>query len=357
MTSAAQTPRRAVPLPDRAPTAQEPEMRLFRKRPTFAAIASRWLKMHSLKVTASTTDTYKRMLDYYLVPVIGARPVGSITRADVKALAAGMLERGLSAGTVRIVLHVAVMVFDDAEDDELIAGNPARKVAEKVLPKEREDDRPAKAMTADQLAIFLGVARQTEPAYYPALALMARTGLRISECLALSWADVDLVNRRLTVRRSKNGRPRTIPLTADMTEMLAGMAQGSGLVFSAGRATCSVRRAIKRILKAASLPEHWSCHSLRHSWASVLDQQGADLSFISRLAGHSGLQMTRHYAHNLPATGWSVVDRLMSAVPIVLPPKAAPDAESITVSRGSEESGAANSVADGDGASGGEVAK
>jgi integrase len=298
-----------------------------RKGYTFDSIAKRCMKIKAHKLQPSSIVTYQNMLDCHLSPVFGQRAIGSITRGQMKAFAADLLSDGLSPATVKLALHVASMVFEDACDDEIIVGNPAHKVAEKVLPPSREDARPAKAMTREQLALFLGVARATEGAYYPSFVLMARTGLRISECLSLCWRDLDLEARRLTVRRSKNGRPRTIPLTADMTRMLGCMTGGmDSLVFlrANGRpfTHTATRAAMKRILKKAALPAHFHVHSLRHSCLSLLEQEGAGLDFISRLAGHSDLKTTKGYAYNLPVTGWAVVDRLMTAVPVVLPDSA-----------------------------------
>lgn len=286
---------------------------------TFDSFSQHWLKIHSLKVTASSTVTYRKML-VYLTAEFGKRPIASITRQELKMFVAGLVGR-LSTATIRLVMNVAVMVFDEAAEDGLIPGNPAIKVAGRVLPRDREETR-TKALDKDQLGRFLAVAAEQEPQHYPTFFLLSRTGLRISEAMALRWEDIDLPARCLTVRKSKSGRPRTVPLAADLVEALTGVTRIGPLVLGDrdGRVASqtTLRYACKRVLKAAGLDTRHSLHGLRHSLASILEHEGVPLEYIGRILGHSDLRTTKVYAYGLAPNG-EPVDKISAAVPAPLP--------------------------------------
>jgi integrase len=155
----------------------------------------------------------------------------------------------------------------------------------------------------------------------PLVALLAYTGLRLGEILALRWQDVDLVDAALHVERQMDeaGRPterlkaessrRVVPipgpLAATLTEHLAGEVElGRGgeadLVLMSARGTAYTKRrahalfskAVKRAKLGNVRP-----HDLRHSYGSILLDKGVPLPAVSKLLGHANVQTTaRIYA-------------------------------------------------------------
>ena len=72
-----------------------------------------------------------------------------------------------------------------------------------------------------------------------------------------------------------------------------------------------VGKAFKRILKAAGLPRHFSPHSLRHTFASLLLQHGESPAYVQRQLGHASIQLTVDtYGRWLPMGNKAAVDRL-----------------------------------------------
>ena len=72
-----------------------------------------------------------------------------------------------------------------------------------------------------------------------------------------------------------------------------------------------VSRAFKRVLKAAGLPPHHSPHSLRHTFASLLLQQGESIQYVQRMLGHASITLTVDtYGKWLPMGNKAAVDRL-----------------------------------------------
>jgi integrase len=134
-----------------------------------------------------------------------------------------------------------------------------------------------------------------------------------STCLSdvirgLRWENVDLGHGTLTVPRSKNGRPRQVPLSAFAARVLRAQVgrrvDGNPLVFPSrrveGRPLEGLRRIWDRAKRAAGLPAGQRIHDLRHSFASALANAGVPLFEIGTVLGHSQLSTTVRYAHHSP---------------------------------------------------------
>jgi integrase len=174
-------------------------------------------------------------------------------------------------------------------------------------------------------------------------ALLARTGLRIGELLALRWQDIDLQQGLLSVnqtvyeghfdepksRRSK----RRIPLGPKCVEILAALKRTEAtpltLVFSARNGSpLSRRNLLNRQLKPAAMAlkltgVNW--HWFRHAHATLLDSTGAPIGTTQALLGHSSSKITRGtYIHSVPADARQAVecvDRLFETSGKLIGPK------------------------------------
>ncbi len=136
------------------------------------------------------------------------------------------------------------------------------------------------------------------------LEVLYGAGLRVSEASGLDWADVDLVQGRLWVRRGKGGKPRVVPVGPPAVEALRELQDSrkceDGPVFLNARGRRmqprSMRRVVERAGKLAGLGRLHP-HALRHSFATHLLDRGADLRGIQELLGHANLSTTQRYAH------------------------------------------------------------
>lgn len=135
----------------------------------------------------------------------------------------------------------------------------------------------------------------------PVVLLAINTGLRRGELLSLTWADVDLDARMLTVRaeNAKSGRQRHVPLN---TEAQAVLTQWGTQTGRAGRVfdVSDVKTAWRALLKSASVTG-FRFHDLRHHFASKLVRAGVDLNTVRELLGHADITMTLRYAHLCPS--------------------------------------------------------
>jgi integrase len=137
------------------------------------------------------------------------------------------------------------------------------------------------------------------------------TGLRRGELLALNWADVDLEARTLIVRRSKSGKPRTIPLSRVALDILSQITDvHEGLVFKKNEHgfTVGELEEVWRLAKERAGIEDLHLHDLRHTFATRLAQHGIDICAISRLLGHNSVEMSSRYIHHNVESLRRVVD-------------------------------------------------
>jgi integrase len=217
-------------------------------------------------------------------------------------------------GALRALLNSAV-------DDGVILANPAQgfgRTLRRVRPTATRQEE-VKAFDRDQLARFLGVTAKIWPRFYPLFLTMARTGMPIGEAMALQWDDVDFGQREIRVARAisstgqvdtpKAGHGRTVDMSMAVKDVLErrrtarkeqALADGvevpawvfatdAGTAFDHGR----VGKVFKRVLKAAKLPAHYSPHSLRHTFTSLLLQQGESPAYVRRQLGHASIKLTR----------------------------------------------------------------
>jgi integrase len=132
------------------------------------------------------------------------------------------------------------------------------------------------------------------------MAFAACTGVRRGEMLSLRWIDVDMDNKRLYLRETKNGTLRILPIPEAALLVLRSLPRGApGDPVFAGIDPAFLSVYTKRVLARIGAPDA-SFHTLRHTAASWLVQQGVDLYAVGQILGHKTPRMTQRYAHLSP---------------------------------------------------------
>ena len=241
-----------------------------------------WFEHYAkVKVRPSSHQTYRGYIDNHIKPSIGKIPLEKLTSLELqklykKLLEGGRVERiesrkqskGLSAKTVRNIHQIISSAMKLAQEQKLIASNPAEGCA---LP--RMGHQEMKTLPVEQLHSFLREAKDSGvfELYYLELA----TGLRRGELLGLKWEDIDLERGDLRVRRqiaringevveaplkTKNAY-RTLPLAEDTVSILLEQKKkvaGNPWVFPSSTggpiSPDSVLHMLHRVLKRAGLP-------------------------------------------------------------------------------------------------------
>lgn len=298
-------------------------------RLTVADWMDRWLAAVAASVEPSTAAGYRVALDR-LRPRLGAIRLAHLGEDDVAAAGGALLAAGYKAGTARLSHAVLARCLNAASRRRLVARNAA---ADAGPPK---GERGAAAhWDAAEAARFL---RHRETATGDAadpLAPLWRfaldSGCRVSECLALRWADLDLAADRAAIRRTmtdggdgpvavdrtKSGPGRLIDLSSatvtalkahrreQATRHLASPVVWSGdLVFDRGDGGPLARQLVARRLAAACLAADvrpLSPHGLRHTCATLLLAAGVHPKIVQERLGHASVAITLDtYSHAAP---------------------------------------------------------
>jgi integrase len=135
------------------------------------------------------------LLRLHVVPTLGARPVQHITPTEIDQLYT-KLEARLSTRTVHHIHTVLGSCLNAAVRKGLLIANPVKRAE---APSPGNDDG-GQVIEQEQLATLMAGFRGT--ALYPIVATAAFTGARRNEILALRWADLDMAEKTLTIRRS-----------------------------------------------------------------------------------------------------------------------------------------------------------
>ncbi len=242
----------------------------------------------------------------------------------------------------RDVLHIDLPYIDDIER----AQRPARL--------------PTVFTRAEVRAIFSHLSGE----YHLIASLLYGTGLRLMECLRLRGKDIDFAYHQITVRDGKGEKDRVTMLPRVLVEPLKrqlekarllhqqDLAEGHGAVYlpyalerkypnaakdwawqyvfpAATRSADprsgdirrhhiledSVQRAVKKAIQEAGIAKHASCHTLRHSFATHLLEDGYDIRTVQELLGHKDVRSTMIYTHVLNRGGRAVKSPLDSGSP------------------------------------------
>lgn len=290
-------------------------------RARFDEYAEQWLDSYTGRtargLSDSTRSDYRRSIEAYAIPFFDRYRLAEIEPPDVRRFVLSLERHGLKASSIRKNLAPVKALFATAYEDGAIGANPTQGFRVNVAQQHDCDEnaRKPKALTRHELRMVIQAIPEE---WRPFFTLLAQTGLRISEAIAVSWGDLDLgVAPRLNVRRqiykghSKRLKSRhsvrELPLTPRMADTLRAMrvrsyAGEDGLVFPTGVGTpLSVRNLRRRVLdpavKAAGLG--WvSFHTFRHTCASLLFAGGKDIKQVQEWLGHADPGFTlRTYVH------------------------------------------------------------
>jgi integrase len=302
---------------------RERGLTLAAKQPTLTQFLETWLNEVAPNVAkAHTVEDYRYIVQHYIVPQLGTHRLDKLKPAHVQAWLNALLTR-VSAGTARNAynrLHTALGV---AVKWRLVAENVAG-----LVDPPNSAPRPIQTLTIEQAGRLLDAVK--EHRLYALYYLALRLGLREAELLGLLWADLDWTKGTLrvsgqiqrvgrqTVRTTTKTKKseRALPLDEDLLNVLRAHWQNQleekrlpdngwkehGLILASERGTPlgarNLVRHFKAALKRAGLPSI-RFHDLRHTAGSLMLSEGAHLTDVAEVLGHSSPMITaRIYAHS-----------------------------------------------------------
>jgi integrase/recombinase XerC len=242
--------------------------------------------------------------------------LGDLVDADARAIRAWLAwlhDRKLAKSSIARKLATVRSCFRYLARIGLVEFNPARQVRSPRLPKRLPSFLPKD----ESKGLLDALAERSEAGLrdHALLELLYATGLRVAECCGLDLDDVD--RRRGAVRvMGKGGKERVVPVgdaaLGALDAWLSVRGERRGPLFTNPRGgrlgTRSVHRIVKRRARAAGIDRRVTPHTLRHTFATHMLGEGADLRLIQELLGHSRLSTTQRYTHVSPEHLMKVYD-------------------------------------------------
>ena len=255
---------------------------------------------HTLRGYATDLTEFTRFL--------AAEHVGGLALVDsrvIRAFLARLHQRRLSKATIARKLAAVRSCFRFLARRGALEVNPARQVRSPRLGRRLPSFLPKDE--AAQLLEVAPAAGAAGPRDRALVELLYASGLRVAECCGLAVDDLDPGRRTVRVL-GKGGKERVVPVgetaleALDVYLTLRGRARGP--LFQTARGgrltTRSAHRIVKRLARRAGLGQRVTPHTLRHSFATHMLGEGADLRLIQELLGHSRLSTTQRYTHVSP---------------------------------------------------------
>ena len=216
-----------------------------------------------------------------------------------------------SGATVNRYIATLLHLFSFAvKERRLIDRNPVGDIRRKKEARGR-----TRFLSDEERAELLDACASSEwPPLYALILLAITTGARRGELLSLRWADMDLKVGRATLRDTKNGEQRTLPLAGKALEALRQLklqnSARSEYLFPSPTVVLDPKTGKPQLdLPYEHFDAHWYAaletagirdfrfHDLRHTTASMLAAQGASLLEIADVLGHKTLAMVKRYSH------------------------------------------------------------
>lgn len=294
----------------------------------------------------NTFQNYQYMYNQFVYPDLGQMKVSKIKRSDVRRFY-NMLadERDLKISTIDSVHTVLHQVLQLAVEDDYLRINPSDNALKELKLSHNMDAEKRKALTMEEQKIFIEFLEKSRQYNHwkPIFTVMLETGLRVGEVTGLRWEDLDFENGTISVNHTlvyynhkKNGcyfnvntpktkaGNRTVPMTKiarDAFEQERRYQETLGIscqvhvdgytdfvfvnrfgnVQHQGTLNKALRRIIRdcndQILEAAkgtraTLLPRFSCHILRHTFATRMCEAGVNMKVVQDILGHADIGTT-----------------------------------------------------------------
>ena len=252
---------------------------------TFAQVAESFVLRYAKQHNRSWRET-ERILNRYVLPEWGKRPIQEIGRRDVVGLLDGMIDRG--APVMAKQTHATIRkLFYWAVDRDIIDASPCARVPVPAHAVDRD-----RVLTDDELsAVWLACDPLKWP-FGPLVRLLILTGQRRDEVATLAWHDIDEKKGLWTIPRERNKSNRTheVPLSSAVRAVLEVLPRVDRiLVFTTnGKVPVAGFSNAKRRLDDLSQVRDWRLHDLRRTAASGMARIGVAPHVVEKILNHKG---------------------------------------------------------------------
>jgi integrase len=266
---------------------------------SFEEAATHYMNTHSIHKKIVRSETYRLQI---LIKRWKDLTLKQIDKRVILTLRDELLGLGRSGETINHYFNTLSKLFQMVNNEwDLPIANPIKGI--KRMPPAK--GRTKRITTSIEQLLMDSCDSLSLSLLRSIIQFAIQTGMRRGELMGLSWADVDLPNRKVYLHNTKNGEPRQVPLTQDAVAILTTLSKDeSGKVFPMSLVTLRIQFervcefAKKQYTENGTNPfEDLRFHDLRHEALSRLSDAGLNLIELSHISGHRTLSMLKRYVH------------------------------------------------------------
>ena len=258
----------------------------------------------AMNYSASTIESYGSCFLEYLRYFDQKKPE-DISNTDIIKFLGTLMQQGLSASKGHMMVNAVQFYYHQ------VLGF---KAYDFKLPRPKKEKKLPPVLTMEEcLTIFQVV---DNPKHKLLLLIGYGAGLRVSEIVTLQWRDILFEEFKIHLKNAKGKKDRMVMLPLSIIEtlkMYRKLTNGKDYVFEgqfAGEpySTRSAQAVLRIALKKSGLEKKATIHTLRHSFATHLLENGTDIRYIQSFLGHASIKTTMVYTH----LGKSAVNKIQS---------------------------------------------
>lgn len=299
--------------------------------PLFKDYAFKWLNEYKTNAKENTRSQYKKWIKYYLNPFFGEKRLDEIMLDDILTYLSGMEMADQAESSVNSMLTILRQTLQCATTDGYITNSPASDPRVKNPCEKKAIREPLSE--ADWLDVIDQISSLNGNAMLY-MALVIYTGMRKGEVLGLRWEDVDIAARRITVRRNvthpdgyrpcvgttKNKVVGTVPILGGLAEYLKDHPSTGYIIHKKDNPEEPLNSnefwAMWDYIRKRIDLHNATCHTFRHTLATLLNEKGVDGKTIQEILRHKSFAMTARYIHVSDADKQKAMQLLTLALPI-----------------------------------------
>lgn len=249
--------------------------------------------LRGLRLSKSTQSVYSNFVRLFL-KAVGYKKPDQWTPTDVRLFVEAQIEgKNYSISTHRQLISGL---------KHLVTLTEAAQIDAEALPRPKKSRYIPTVLSKEEVIVLIRVTRNLK--HRMAIAFLYSSGLRVGELINMEIKDVDLDRMQAFVKRGKNRKDRAVVLAQNFLPLFRNymmtyrprrwvMEGAKGGQYTAG----SIRVFLKKWCKEAGIRKKVTPHTLRHSFATHLIENGVGVMHVQQLLGHSKPETTMIYTH------------------------------------------------------------
>ena len=299
-----------------------------------------WFESNKSKWKNGTITQREIIIRLNIKPYIGHLKLQKLDRLTYQKKLINELEKKYEPSSIRLIHSIFLTAINAAVEEEILLRNKFRGVS---LPSPRNKESELSILTSDELRTMLLYTKEHEDeTYYSILMLLSYTGMRKGEALGLQWKDIDFETQTISIMRNRTrygtgstktkNSERKIKVGKNVMDQLncyrkvtkekllsyGRKLEENDFVFHSFESMApmpltTLHKGFKRIIKRAGLKE-CTLHSLRHSHATILMNDGVPVRAIAERLGNTPEMIHTTYGHVLREMEDKIIDTFDRAI-------------------------------------------